>query len=223
MPLIGLEEHVLPADLVTQVWPTPMGAEALIAKLVDAGEQRLWVMDAQAGIDMQVLSVTVPGPQQVPAEQAWPLSLALNDRVAEMVAAHPNRFQALASLPTQDPAAATVEVKRAITELGFRGVIINGHTGGRFLDAPELDELLGTIADLAAPIYLHPTFPPPQVAEVYFGGLPPRSRRAPTPGRGAGTPRPACTCCAWPPPACSPATPSCRSSWATWARTCRFR
>jgi len=29
MRLIALEEHVLPADLVDQVWPTPMGAEAL--------------------------------------------------------------------------------------------------------------------------------------------------------------------------------------------------
>src|SRR5271168_1225745 len=97
MTLIGLQEHVLPADLVTQVWPTPVARsplsvwrppEALVAKLVDAGEQRRGVI-GQAGIDMQVRSVTVPGCHQVPADQAWPLSLALNGRVAEMVAAHP--------------------------------------------------------------------------------------------------------------------------------------
>jgi uncharacterized protein len=29
-----------------------------------------------------------------------------------------------------------------------------------------------TIAELDVPIYLHPTYPPPQVAEVYFSGLP---------------------------------------------------
>ena len=33
MTLIALEEHVLPADLVDQVWPTPMGPDALTAKL----------------------------------------------------------------------------------------------------------------------------------------------------------------------------------------------
>src|ERR1700682_3352140 len=115
MTLIALEEHVLPADLVDQVWPTPTAPEALTAQLVDVGERRLQVMD-EAGIDMQVLSVTAPGSQQVPAEQAAPLSRALNDRVAEMVAAHPDRFQTLASLPTQDPGEAIVEVKRAITE-----------------------------------------------------------------------------------------------------------
>ncbi len=61
MTLIGLEEHVLPADLATQVWPAPVAPEALVAaKLADTGEQRLRVMD-QAGIDMQVLSVTAPG------------------------------------------------------------------------------------------------------------------------------------------------------------------
>jgi predicted TIM-barrel fold metal-dependent hydrolase len=177
MTLIGLEEHVLPPDLMTEVWPTPMAPEAVVAKLVDAGEQRLRVMD-EAGIDLQVLSVTAPGSQQVPAEHAPELSRKLNDRVAEVIAARPDRFNALASLPTQDPAAAIVEAKRAITELGFCGLVINGHTGGRFLDAPEFDDLLGAVADLDVPIYLHPTYPPPQVAEVYFGGLPPQTARA---------------------------------------------
>src|SRR5882757_9758923 len=170
MRQIALEEHVLPADLVDQVWPTPMGAEALTAKLADVDEQRLRVMD-DAGIDMQVLSVVAPGSQQVPAAHATELSRALNDRCAKAVAAHPDRFNALATLPTQDPAAAIVEAERAITELGFCGVIINGHTYGRFLDAPEFDELLTAIEELDVPIYLHPTYPPQQVAEVYFSGL----------------------------------------------------
>jgi predicted TIM-barrel fold metal-dependent hydrolase len=170
MTLIALEEHVLPADLVDQVWSTPMGPEAVTAKLVDVGEQRLRVMD-EAGIDTQVLSVVAPGSQQVPDEAAVDLSRALNDRCAEAVAAHPDRFNALATLPTQDPATAIVEAKRAITELGFCGVVINGHTQGRFLDAPEYAEMLTAIEELDVPIYLHPTYPPHQVAEVYFGGL----------------------------------------------------
>ena len=177
MTLIALEEHVLPADLIDQVWPTPMGPEPLAAKLADVDEQRLQVMD-DAGIDMQVLSVVAPGSQQVPTKQAAELSRALNDRCAQAIAAHPDRFNALATLPTQDPGAAIVEAKRAITELGFCGVVINGHTQGRFLDAPEFDELLTAIEELDVPIYLHPTYPPQQVAEVYFSGLPGQSGRA---------------------------------------------
>jgi predicted TIM-barrel fold metal-dependent hydrolase len=177
MTLIALEEHVLPADLVNEVWSNPMAPDSVTAKLVDVGEQRLRVMD-DAGIDMQVLSVVAPGSQQVPAERATDLSRAINDRCAEVVAADPVRFNALATLPTQDPDAAIIEAKRAITELGFCGVVINGHTQGRFLDAPEFDELLTAIEELDVPIYLHPTYPPPQVAGVYFSGLPEPTGRA---------------------------------------------
>jgi predicted TIM-barrel fold metal-dependent hydrolase len=172
MTLIALEEHLLPADLINEVRPNTTARDALTAKLVEVGEQRLRVMD-DAGIDMQVLSVAAPGSQQVPAEHAADLSRALNDRCAEVVAAHPARFNALASLPTQDPGgAAIVEAKRAITELGFCGVIINGHTQGRFLDDPEFGDLLAAVEELDVPIYLHPTYPPHKVADVYFGGLP---------------------------------------------------
>jgi predicted TIM-barrel fold metal-dependent hydrolase len=177
MTLIALEEHVLPADLIDQVWPTAMGAEALSAKLADVDEQRLRAMD-DAGIDVQVLSVVAPGSQQVPTEAAAELRRALNDRCADVIAAHPDRFNAFATLPTQDPGAAIVEAKRAITELGLCGVVINGHTKGQFLDAPEFDELLSAIEELDAPIYLHPTYPPQQVAEVYFSGLPEQTGRA---------------------------------------------
>jgi predicted TIM-barrel fold metal-dependent hydrolase len=177
MTLIALEEHVLLGDLIDEVWATPMAPDSFTAKLVDVGEQRLRVMD-DAGIDLQVLSVVAPGSQQVPAERAAELSRALNDRCAEIVAVHPIRFSALATLPTQDSDAAIVEAKRAITELGFCGVVINGHTHGRFLDAPEFDELLTAIEELDVPIYLHPTYPPPEVARVYFGGLPESAGRA---------------------------------------------
>ena len=177
MTLIALEEHLIPADLIDQVWPNRAAPEAVRNALLDVGEQRLRVMD-ETGIDMQVLSPAAPAAQGVPAEQSVTLARALNDRVAAAMIAHPDRFQGLASLPTPDPAAAAVEAKRAVSELGMCGVVINGHTGGRFLDAPEYDELLGTIEELDVPIYLHPTYPPPEVAEIYFGGLEPATAQA---------------------------------------------
>jgi len=169
--LIALEEHLATAHLIDQVWGSLL-PDNLANALMDVGERRLRVMDA-AGIDVQVLSAAAPGPQTAPVDQAADLAAALNDQCAQTMAAHPDRFQALAALPTQVPAAAAVEAKRAITELGFCGLIINGHTGGRFLDAPEFDELLGTIEELNVPLYLHPTFPPPEVAKIYFDGLEP--------------------------------------------------
>src|SRR5258708_37120395 len=101
MTLIALEEHGLPPDLVDQVWQTAMAPQALAAKLADIDEQRLRAM-ADAGIDMQGLSVTAPGSQQVPTESAAALSRARNDRCAEALAAHPARCNAFATPPTQD-------------------------------------------------------------------------------------------------------------------------
>jgi len=177
MKLIALEEHILPADFVEQVLPAPLARDGLTAKLIDLEKHRLPAMD-EAGIDMQVLSVTAPGSQQAPTETAAELSRGLNDRCAEAIAAHPDRFNAFATLPTQDPHGAILEAKRAITELGFCGVVINGTTHGKFLDAPEFDGLLSAIEELGVPIYLHPTYPPQRVTDAYFSGLPDSTGRA---------------------------------------------
>ena len=64
---------------------------------------------------------------------------------------HPGRFQGLACLPTPDPAAAADEARRAIGELGLCGTIVQGHTGGRFLDAPEFDPVLAAVEGLGVP------------------------------------------------------------------------
>ena len=171
-PVIAIEEHYWDPEMAAHFTGVEAGRPGEThQRLLDLGALRIKEME-EAGIDMQVLSVAAPAAQQTPAEDAVPLAIALNDRCAEVVAAHPDRFQALASLPTTDPGAAAAEAKRAVSELGFRGVVINGHTEGRFLDAPEFDELLGAIEQLDVPVYLHPTYPPPEVAEIYFGGLP---------------------------------------------------
>jgi len=175
MKLIALEEHVLPADLADVIFADATFAEVkppphIRKALNDVGEGRLKVMDA-AGIDVQVLSATTPGSQQIKAAEAVSLARKLNDWAADAVRAHPTRFRALASLPTPDPPASAAEARRAVEELGFCGIVINGHTQGRFLDAPEFEPVLATIERLGVPIYLHPTYPPPAVAEVYFGGL----------------------------------------------------
>jgi predicted TIM-barrel fold metal-dependent hydrolase len=170
MTLIALEEHFIPPDLIDQVWSSRKTPEALRAAMVDLEGQRLRAMDA-AGIDIQVLSIATPAAQEVPADASVSLAKALNDRAQAAVAAHPDRFRALATLPTPNPSAAADEARRAVSELGFCGVMINNHTAGKFLDAPEFEPMLAAIEELGVPIYLHPTYPPPAVAEIYFSGL----------------------------------------------------
>jgi uncharacterized protein len=176
MRVIAIEEHyanpaLQAAEALANLLKHPQLAR-IQDKLEDVGAGRLADMDA-AGIDMQVLSHTAPGAEAWPAAEAVAKARQANDDLAEIIAAHPDRFAGFAALPMRDPKAAAAELQRAVATLGFCGAMINGLIDGRFLDDPEFAPVLYTAADLGVPLYLHPSFPPPQVAGVYFGGLPP--------------------------------------------------
>jgi 2,3-dihydroxybenzoate decarboxylase len=72
-------------------------------RIADLTDRRLEDMD-NSGIDMQVLSLTMPGIQgMTDTDAAISTAKQANDLVAEVVREHPTRF---AALPCQDPAAA---------------------------------------------------------------------------------------------------------------------
>jgi predicted TIM-barrel fold metal-dependent hydrolase len=140
------------------------------ARLSDVGAERIRLMDA-AGIDVQVLSHVGPGIQILAdehAERAIAICRDVNDWLAQAIAAYPARLAAFAMLPTQSPADAADELERTVRDLGFKGALINGHTNGRYLDDCSFDVLLGRAESLGVPIYIHPTDPPPAVADIYY-------------------------------------------------------
>jgi 2,3-dihydroxybenzoate decarboxylase len=124
-------------------------------------------MDA-AGVDVQVLSFGQPGPQGFAPDIAIPMARDANDRLADAVAKHPDRFAGFAALPTADPQAAARELERTVNELGFKGAMIHGHTQGVFLDDKKFWPIFGAAAQLDVPIYLHPAMPHPDAAKPYF-------------------------------------------------------
>jgi 2,3-dihydroxybenzoate decarboxylase len=138
-------------------------AERYQGRLTDVTEYRLPEMD-DAGIDIQVLSLTVPGLQvDVDAEPARDNACFANDYLAKVIDQHPDRFRGFAALPLQDPAAAAAELERAVTQHGLCGALVNdcvSGPGGRYLDAPEYDELWSAAESLGVPLYLHPGSPP---------------------------------------------------------------
>src|SRR5580704_15533201 len=85
--------------------------------------RRLRDMDATA-IDVHVLSAT-PQTYLYNEESALAAVLAAiqNDQMAKHIAAHPDRFMGIATLPMQDPKRAADELKRAMTKLGLRGAM----------------------------------------------------------------------------------------------------
>jgi 2,3-dihydroxybenzoate decarboxylase len=132
-------------------------------RLPDFTEYRLAEMD-DAGIDIQVLSLTSPGLQvDLDAEQARDDARFANDYLAKIIARHPDRFRGFAALPLQDPAAAARELERAVKQDGLCGALVNdcvSGPGGRYLDAPAYDELWSAVESLGVPLYLHPGSPP---------------------------------------------------------------
>lgn len=129
-------------------------------KLPDFSEFRLPEMDA-AGIDVQVLSLTVPGLQaDIDAPAARDDARLANDYLDRVVAKHPGRFRGFAALPMQDPKAAAEELERAVRELGFTGALVNDDLQGHYLDESRYDEVWAALEELSVPLYLHPGAPP---------------------------------------------------------------
>jgi predicted TIM-barrel fold metal-dependent hydrolase len=176
MRVISLEDHFWTPAIAEAIGalrnPDTDPGGALAADLADLGERRLAAMDA-AGIDVQVISHTTPGVQHLDGDTAIPLARAANDALARAVGEHPDRFAGFATLPTSAPEAAADELERAVTELGLKGAMVNGHTQGRFLDDRGFDVLLARAARLAVPLYLHPAEPVPAVREAYYQGFAP--------------------------------------------------
>jgi predicted TIM-barrel fold metal-dependent hydrolase len=139
------------------------------AELLNLGDTRIAAMDA-SGIDVQVVSLTMPGCEGFEAESAITLARDANERLAAAIRAHPNRLAGFASLPTASPANAAKELERCVTKLGFKGAMINGHVRGEFLDNRKYWAIFECAQALNVPIYLHPTIPHPEVLKAYFEG-----------------------------------------------------
>jgi uncharacterized protein len=180
MRTIGTEEHFV-TDEVLAAWNmldfnaredsrpgTPPGEVG--ERLREVGERRIAAMD-DAGLDVQVISLTSPGLQNLPANEAARLQVETNDRVAELVNAHPDRFQGFATLATPAPTAAAQELERAVTKLGLNGALLFGRTGERNLDHSDNWPIFEAAASLRAPLYIHPQVPPPRVRAALYSGF----------------------------------------------------
>jgi 2,3-dihydroxybenzoate decarboxylase len=179
MRLIATEEAFAPTEYIdeflklTQRIDTPVSrylgiyykkAEA-VRQLTDL-EYRLSDMDAH-GVDVHLLSITAPGVQAFDARLGTDLAALANDRLAAAVAAHPTRFAGLGAVAPQDPAQAAGEVTRCMTALGMKGIIINSHTQGEYLDDPKFWPIFEAAVAADAPVYLHPNFPPETMIHAY--------------------------------------------------------
>lgn len=135
-------------------------ATRVLERLLDLGPQRIRHMD-ETGIDRAVLALTAPGAQAIlDVAEARGIAQRANDYLAEHVAAHRERYIGMTTVAPQDPEWSAREIVRGAKQLGFKGVQINSHTQGQYLDDPKFDPIFHALADTGQPLYIHPSSPP---------------------------------------------------------------
>ena len=121
-------------------------------------ETRLADMD-RMGIDVQAIS---PAPNQLiywsEADLGIEVARTVNDRLAAVVAAWPDRFVGLGTVPLQHVDLAVAELERCVTELGLRGVEILPNVNGLDLTDARLglEKFFARAEALGIVIFMHP-------------------------------------------------------------------
>src|SRR5258708_8683234 len=110
--------------------------------------ERLKQMDALA-IDMQVLSIN-PFWDRKDRDTAAAIVKMQNEKLAELCAAHPERFAAFASLALQFPDLAVQQLDDAVKKLGLRGAQIGGSVAGEDFSNPKFHPVWAKAEELGA-------------------------------------------------------------------------
>lgn len=141
----GGQSNLYNRDLLRQIKP----------KLVDP-RVRLEDMD-RIGIDVQAISVAPPQ-YFYWAEPGLGAQAAriTNDRIAAIVAEHPNRFLGLGTVPLQDVDATLLELDRITSELGFSGIEICTQVNGTDLDDVKFEPFFEQVAERDLLLVVHP-------------------------------------------------------------------
>jgi 2,3-dihydroxybenzoate decarboxylase len=174
---IGLEEHFAIDDTLMDskgFFPDDIWTEVR-ERILDLHGRRLRLMD-EYGMQMMVLSLNAPAIQAIhDPKRADEVARKANDYLAEQVRKRPDRFQALAALPLQDPDLAARELQRCVKELGMVGSLANGFSqiGDpdtiAYLDEKQYWPFWEVCERLDVPFYLHPRNPLPQHSRIYEG------------------------------------------------------
>jgi aminocarboxymuconate-semialdehyde decarboxylase len=117
-------------------------------------EARLQQMDRE-GVDIQALSINTFW-YGTDRDLATRLISLQNEKLAALVATHPDRFVAFASVALQFPELAAQQLEEGMKRWGLRGAGIAGGVPGKEVSSPEFDPFWAKAEELQALVFMHP-------------------------------------------------------------------
>jgi 6-methylsalicylate decarboxylase len=166
---IDTHHHVIPPDYrqaLDKAGLLEAGGRALPDWSVDGSLQAM----AELNVGTAILSVSTPGTAFLPnPADAAALAHDVNDYVAELTAAQPDRFGFFATVPMPHVDIAVAESVRALDNLNADGVVLLANNAGVYLGEDGQDALFAALDERSAVVFIHPAdLPGPSVP-----GIPP--------------------------------------------------
>ena len=111
------------------------------------------------GIGMEALILTgIFWNYHLDETRASSFTREVNEELAEVQTAFPERFRGLALLPMQHPRLALAELDHAVNHLGLTSVLIASNVRGMNLDEPSVLPVLEAAAAMGVSIVVHPVY-----------------------------------------------------------------
>ena len=128
-------------------------------------DERMYDLDRKlkdmekAGIDKQIISIAMPGVNNLEPKKAVNLAKSVNNEIEQVVSDKPESFDGVATLPFIAVEEALNELDRVINDLNLKGISLSSNIGGRGLDDEDFWPIYQKVSDLGIPILIHPTVP----------------------------------------------------------------
>jgi 6-methylsalicylate decarboxylase len=146
------------------------------ARIDEAGGRDLpeWSPEAsleamgELNVATAILSVSTPGTAFLPSTaDATSLARDINDYLAELVGAQPDRFGFFATIPMPHISESVDEVVRSLDKLSADGVVLLANSAGTYLGQHGQDDLFAALDARSAVVFIHPAdLPGPAVDGV---------------------------------------------------------
>ena len=157
--VVDIHAHTFVPEVWDLVKDTPLAAAAKdnLTGPIALGPgmaARLQYMDKE-GIDYQAINVNAWG-YNADRALARDLIQLQNEKIAQAVAAHPDRFVGMATLALQHPDLAAEQLDFAVRKLGMRGAAIGGSIEGQEAADRKFDPFWAKAEELGVMLFVHP-------------------------------------------------------------------